>query len=91
MQMHNNNIVTYAQLVIYRMLTCQAANKHPTVYHSINFLWFCPLQNEYSDIDQIAVAFEEKDSYWVPASDASELYKQLSTKKYREIDRQGLE
>ena len=67
---------------------CQVANQQRMVYQ---LPWFCPLQISYSDIDQVAVAFEEEDSYWVPASDASELYKQLFTKKYREIDRQGIE
>ena len=35
--------------------------------------------------------FEEDDTYWEPASDANELYKQLSAKKYREIVRQQIQ
>ena len=31
--------------------------------------------------------FEESEQYWAPANEASELYQQMSTKKYREIPR----
>ena len=31
--------------------------------------------------------FEEDKVYWVPASNASDLYSQLANKKYREITR----
>ena len=35
--------------------------------------------------------FEEDDTYWEPADDVNELYRQLSSKKYREIVRQQVE
>ena len=35
--------------------------------------------------------FREDDAYWEPANDVNELYRQLYSKKYREIVRQQVE
>ena len=40
------------------------------------------IQNDY---------FEEKNTYWEPASTVDDLYEQLSHHKYREISRQHIE
>ena len=49
------------------------------------------MQNQYSDSGPTPMLFEENDTYWVPASNANELYSQLSSKKYREIIRQQIQ
>ena len=49
------------------------------------------IQSQYGDGGPTPMLFEENDTYWVPASDANELYSQLSSKKYREIIRQQIQ
>ena len=49
------------------------------------------MQRQYSECGAAPMLFEEDDTYWEPASDANELYKQLSAKKYREIVRQQIQ
>ena len=50
------------------------------------------LQEQQSEAsDEIKVTFEEDDTFWEPADDVNELYKQLYSKKYREIVRQQVE
>ena len=37
------------------------------------------------------ITFQEDDTFWVPADDVNELYRQLYSKKYREIVKQQVE
>ena len=41
--------------------------------------------------DRSGKIFQEDDTYWVPADNVNELYRQLCSKKYREIVRQQVE
>ena len=40
---------------------------------------------------EIPTVFQEDDTYWEPADTVNELYRQLYSKKYREIVRQQVE
>ena len=48
----------------------------------------CVLQQ---DVESLSEAKEDDSQYWEPATTVNELYRQMASKKYREIARQQVE
>ena len=65
--------------------------KLPSCLNGLNKWFLFTMQRQYSESGAAPMLFEEDDTYWEPASDANELYKQLSAKKYREIVRKQIQ
>ena len=69
----------------------------PLVKHNLTLTWVCVLLLQLQDICydkaeskryQTISESSAENSYWEPAESVNELYKQLNSKKYREIVRQ---
>ena len=43
------------------------------------------------DVENLSEAKEDESQYWEPAATVNELYRQMASKKYREIDPQQIE
>ena len=81
---------------------CLLVVKDPTYNHKqqlcIAWLYWTNLLHKMLHVTQYAnvdggggpTFFEEETTYWKPASDARNLYKQLSSKKYRELPRRQI-
>ena len=65
--------------------------KWPVRWNRCCTIWFIHFQAQYSENGPAPKLFEEDETYWEPAADACGLYRQLSSKKYREIVRRQIQ